>query len=106
MRASEPLTAEVETYAYPNPFSPRFDVTRVHYRLPGGASTVTVEVFDFGMQRVRTLLHDAARSGQDEYDAIWDGTDDSGSRVRNGVYFYRVTPSGGNPSWGKIMVLQ
>ena len=31
-------------------------------------------------------------------------TADPGSR--NGVYFYRVTPSGGDPSWGKIMVLQ
>ena len=106
MRASQPLTAEVEAYAYPNPFSPRFDVTRIHYRLPGPSSTVDLEVFDFGMQRVRTILRDAVRAGLGEYDEIWDGRDDRGSPVPNGVYFYRVTPSGGEPVWGKIMVLQ
>jgi hypothetical protein len=106
MRASQPLTAEVEIYAYPNPFSPRFDVTRIHYRLPGASATVTLEIFDYGMQRVRTILRDASRGGLPEYDEVWDGRDDRGDRVRNGVYFYRMIPSGGEPAWGKIMVLQ
>ena len=32
--------------------------------------------------------------------------DQSGSLVPNGVYFYRVTVGGGNPAWGKVMVIQ
>ena len=34
------------------------------------------------------------------------GSNDAGERVKNGVYFYRVTIDGGEPMWGKIMVLQ
>lgn len=106
MRAAQPLTPDVETYAYPNPFSPRFDITRIRYAIPGPSATVTLEVFDFGMQRVRTILRDAPRGGLGEHDEIWDGRDDSGQRVRNGVYFYRLILSEGEPRWGKIMVLQ
>jgi hypothetical protein len=36
----------------------------------------------------------------------WDGRTDAGDLVKNGVYFYRVTIDGGEPMWGKIMVLQ
>ncbi len=104
-RAYEPLTSEVQSYAYPNPFSPRFDVTRLHYGLPSSAADVTIEIFDFGMNRVRTILRDAPRSGGTEYDEVWDGRDDTGSVVPNGVYFYRIIVAGGEPLWGKILVL-
>jgi len=104
-RAYEPLTSEVQTYAYPNPFSPRFEVTRIHYALRSGPSDVTVEIFDFGMNRVRTVIRDAARSGATEVDEVWDGRDDNGTVVPNGVYFYRVVVGGGEPLWGKILVL-
>jgi len=106
IRSAEPLSSEVATYAYPNPFSPRFDVTRIHYGLTGSSATVTVEVFDYGMQRVRTILREASRAGLGEYDEVWDGKDDGGARVPNGVYFYRVSVSGTDPAWGKILVLQ
>jgi hypothetical protein len=67
---------------------------------------VTVEVFDFGMNRIRTLVKDAQRTGGGEQDEIWNGTDDAGQVLGNGVYFYRVTLDGQEPVWGKIMVLQ
>ena len=104
-RAYEPLSPEVQSYSYPNPFSPRFDVTRIHYGIPAGSAKVTIEVFDFGMNRVRTVVRDGPRSGAAEYDEIWDGRDDGGSVVPNGVYFYRVIVGDNEPLWGKIMVL-
>jgi hypothetical protein len=58
------------------------------------------------MHRVKTVLRDAPRSGVQERDEIWDGNDETGSLVPNGVYFYRVTVSGGDPAWGKVMVVQ
>jgi flagellar hook assembly protein FlgD len=67
---------------------------------------VTIELFDFGMNRVRTLLRNAQRSGTAEHDEIWDGKNDGGSFLPNGVYFYRVTVGGNDPAWGKVMVLQ
>jgi photosystem II stability/assembly factor-like uncharacterized protein len=92
------------TYAYPNPFTPRHEYTRVHYTTGAASATVTIEMFDFGMNRVRTLLSQATRSG--ERDEPWDGRNDAGEILPNGVYFYRVVIGDQEPVWGKIMVLQ
>jgi hypothetical protein len=105
-RAYQPLAGAAGAYAYPNPFSPKSEYTRIHYSTGGSDATVTIEIFDFGMNRVRTLISGAQRSGSSEHDDLWNGETDGGSRVTNGVYFYRVTVSGADPVWGKIMVLQ
>ncbi len=106
LRAFRSVGNTTTTYVYPNPFSPKQEVARVHYSTGGRSASVTVEVFDFGMNRVRTIIKDAQRSGANEHDEIWDGLDDSKRQVANGVYFYRVTIDGNDASWGKVMVLQ
>jgi hypothetical protein len=106
LRTARPVGIPSATYAYPNPFSPDNDFTRIHYSTGGNPANITIEVFDFGMNRVRTIVKDAQRSGTVEHDEIWDGKDDGRRQVANGVYFYRVTVNNGEPSWGKIMVLQ
>jgi hypothetical protein len=58
------------------------------------------------MAPVKTLLRGATRTGSIERDEIWDGRDDIGRRVTNGVYFYRVEIGNSDPQWGKIFVLQ
>jgi len=58
------------------------------------------------MNRVRTVIRDAQRTGSTEHDEIWDGRTDDGTILPNGVYFYRVTAGGGDPAWGKVMVIQ
>ncbi len=105
-RAFKPVGSQLASYAYPNPFSPRFEITRIHYGTGGRDASVTVEVFDFGMNRVRTIVRDAGRSGGTEHEELWNGADDGGTTVRNGVYFYRVLVGDEDPLWGKIMVLQ
>lgn len=104
IRAYSPSVARSTVYAYPNPFSPLQQPIRIHYTTGSEAATVTIELFDFGMNRVRTIVKDATRNG--ESDDIWDGRDESGRIVRNGVFFYRVIIAGGDPAWGKILVLQ
>jgi len=106
LRTSQPAGSPSSTYSYPNPFSPRRELVRFHYALGQPSATVTIEVFDFGMNRVKTVLRDAMRSGAQQRDDLWDGKDDSGTVVPNGVYFYRVTVGGGDPAWGKVMVIQ
>jgi BNR/Asp-box repeat len=106
LRTAEPLPGKSSTYAYPNPFSPKTESTRFHYSMESGTSTVSIEIFDFGMNRVRTLVKDATRSEVAERDEIWDGRTDAGNVSPNGVYFYRVIVGGGDPVWGKVMVLQ
>jgi hypothetical protein len=104
-RAYQPVGPGSTTYAYPNPFSPRSEVTRVHYNAPADGSTITVELFDFGMNRFKTIVKDVQRTSG-ERDELWDGRNESGAIVPNGVYFYRLTVNNGDPSWGKIMVIQ
>ncbi|MBM2841848.1 MAG: hypothetical protein HW412_2376, partial [Bacteroidetes bacterium] len=106
LRAYRPIGTTATTYAYPNPFSPAQEVARFHYSSGGAPASVTIEVFDFGMNRVRTVVKDAQRSGQQEHDEIWDGQDDARNKVTNGVYFYRVVLNSGDPVWGKVMVLE
>lgn len=92
------------TYAYPNPFSPNFEITRLHYPVSTPA-TVTAEIFDFGMNYVRTVVRNAGRI-PGEYDEIWNGLDDEGRQVSNGVYFYRIIVGNDEPLWGKVLVLK
>jgi hypothetical protein len=91
---------DASTYAYPNPFVPsRDELVRIVYELddPG---PVEVAIYDFGMNRVRTLS-DQKPAGQQE--TVWRGTDDRGLRVPTGTYFYEVD-LGDRTVNGKILV--
>ena len=116
-RSSPSLTSQTQTYAYPNPFSPKRDILKIKYSTSGINSSVTIKIFDFGMNYVRTIINNAPR-GQyshvvDNFDLqtngvedTWDGKDDNGNIVPNGVYFYRIEFDSNNPVFGKILVLQ
>jgi hypothetical protein len=93
------------TYVYPNPFSPAFEPVRIHYGT-ASATSISIDIFDFGMNRVRTLVNKATRQSNSEFDELWDGRDDDGRLVANGVYFYRVQLDDYEPMYGKILVLQ
>ncbi len=74
---------EVEAYAYPNPFSPAADrFVRIRYRLDG-AQQVRIRLFDFAMNLVRDLTDESQSAGERE--ESWDGVDNDGARVANGV---------------------
>ncbi|MFH0989792.1 MAG: hypothetical protein V1799_07235 [bacterium] len=94
------------TYSYPLPFSPDDEAVRLHYSTNNKTAAVTIRIFNFAMQPVRTLIRNAIRSGLIEHDEIWDGKDDSNRSVANGAYFYRIEIEGGNTLWGKILVIQ
>lgn len=103
LRTFSAVGATHTTYFYPNPFSPRLDVGRIHYDVQKPGSTVTVRIYDFSMRVVRTLLQNAPRP-PGETDDQWDGKDDTGNWVDNGVYFYSVVINNESPIWGKILV--
>lgn len=105
-RTYEQVLTTGKTYSFPLPFSPASEVVRIHYAVSSLTSSVTIRIFDFAMQPVKTLLRDASRRGSTEYDEIWDGRDDNDRRVTNGVYFYRVEIGDAEVQWGKILVLQ
>jgi hypothetical protein len=106
VRTYEKLGAKNSTYSYPNPFSPQMEITRIHFSTIEKNGDVTIEIFDYGMHRVRTLIRNAPRTSGNEFDEIWNGEDDNKRIVANGVYFYRVIIGDDEPMWGKVLVLQ
>lgn len=105
LRTFTPVGASNSTYFYPNPFSPNLDIGRIHYDVKKPGSTVTIRIYDFSMHIVKTLLQNASRP-EGETDDVWDGKDDSGKLVDNGVYFYSVAINNEKPIWGKILVVR
>ncbi len=105
-RTYEPVGITAKTYSYPSPFSPSNEVVRIHYGTMAQTRRVTIRIFDFGMNPVRTLIQNATRPRGIEQDEIWNGRDDNNRNVTNGVYFYRIELEGVEPMWGKIFVVQ
>jgi hypothetical protein len=69
---------------YPNPFNPS---TTVSYSLPEG-EMVTLDIYNILGHKVRTLVSENKSAGN--FTAVWDGLDDRGNQMPNGVYFYRL----------------
>lgn len=104
-RANLPVPESAKTYAYPNPFAPRLDgAVRIRYQLLQPAR-ITVRIYDFAMNLVKTLVQNEPRS-QGEDEELWNGRSDAGTKVANGVYFYIIEAAGQPPLYGKIMVLE
>ena len=100
--------ANSESFAFPNPFSPDDEVVRFKYNTNNLPAKVSIRVFDFGMNLVRTVIQNASRtiSPDSAPGDFWDGRDENGNIVPNGVYFYRIDfDSNIEPVFGKIIVL-
>ena len=70
------------------------------YSIPADGH-VGLEVLNLLGQRVTTLVDEPQTAGPHE--VIWNGTDDHGSSVASGMYFYRLVT--GEHSESKKMVL-
>ena len=100
---------DVETYAFPNPITPRrsnpdYARTRINYALTSDAR-VSVNVYDYGGRMIRELVLNEHRSGGRDHQEAWDGRDGDGEIVPNGVYFFDISTNRGDRARGKIMVL-
>jgi hypothetical protein len=102
---------EPRTFAYPSPFSPsrhnnlRDDGhVRFQYNTTN-ATQVTVRVYDFAMDLVAEVANNVSRPAGGSFSEIWNGRNQRGDVVANGVYFYCVELDGDGTYWGKVMVL-
>ncbi|MEP1307577.1 MAG: hypothetical protein ABJK11_08735 [Balneola sp.] len=101
--AYEPDAGSVNTFAYPNPFSPALhDLVRIKYELKR-AGNVNIKVFDFGMNLVREIEDNSFTAGT--YEAVWDGVDDYGRKVANAPYIYIIEMPDRTID-GKILVVE
>ena len=70
----------------PNPFNP---FTTIDFSIPTGMyERVSLQIFDIRVAHIKTLTDRVYGPGS--HSAVWDGTDNAGSRVSSGMYIYRL----------------
>lgn len=112
--ATQKLNSQSEAHAFPNPFSPKLDLLKIKYSTNNKTENVTIRIMDFGMNLVKTVIQNAPRGNsirsvsKEDGGVIdyWNGKDEGGNVVPNGVYFYRIDVGSNDPVFGKIIVLQ
>jgi subtilisin family serine protease len=85
-----------QSYNYPNPFAPsQGEVTSIVIPLAAGQApaAATVKIFDAMGRLVRTLAADAGQVSAGST-LLWDGRNDRGQPVANGIYPYRLELNG------------
>jgi hypothetical protein len=102
-----------ETYALPGIITddPRWSPKAVIvYKLTRDAN-VTIRIYDYNMQYVKSIVENAPRKAAaplgrstDSRSDVWDGTTASGRPVAPGVYYFKITASTGERSFGKVVV--
>jgi len=73
---------------FPNPFNPS---TTIRFSLPQGGP-VSLKIYNIRGQLVRTLVDGFTEAGR--HQAVWNGTDEAGTKVASGVYFCRFSANG------------
>jgi len=95
-----------EVFAAPVPYSPINNNGRlsIHYHVDRSAE-VTVEIYDFAMNLVKTVAENRARSGGSDYFETWDGYNGRGDMVATGIYYIKVLYSTGDTKWGRLAII-
>jgi hypothetical protein len=100
-----------ESYAYPGILSGDSTTVRFAYNL-GADARVTIRIYDYNMDLVRTVIDGARRQAgasrasqrSSEPTDHWDGRNEAGRVVAPGVYYYKITTDKGGRAFGKIVV--
>ncbi len=85
---------------YPNPMKER---TTIIYYL-GREVNVEIKIYTIAGRMVKNLYTEISRYGVNYVE--WDGRDEKGRKVSNGIYYYMVKPEDGEPYYGKIAVIR
>lgn len=70
---------------YPNPFNP---ATKIAYSVER-KTDVNISIYNILGQKVNTLVNETKQPGI--YSVDWPGTDQNGTQVASGIYFYKMT---------------
>lgn len=77
-------------YNFPNPFDPEDEYTQIRYVLRKPES-VTLVILDITGKKIRSLLNDVSKQPGEHIEDLWDGRDDKGNFVANGIYYAHLT---------------
>jgi hypothetical protein len=83
---------------YPNPFNPE---TTIEYSLTD-PEHVRIDIYNILGNRVSTLVDEVKAPGNHE--VMWNGTDENGSRVASGIYFYNMKAGAFNETRRMVML--
>ncbi len=81
-------TRSFELTNHPNPFSQE---TMIQYRIPR-SGTVKIVIYDAAGRQVRALIDEERNAGS--HTAVWNASDDTGSLVSSGLYYYTLATDG------------
>ena len=76
-------------YNYPNPFSTSTEFMLEHNQ-SCQSMEVQIQVFTIGGRLVKTIQNQVSTQGYSTRGIFWDGRDDFGDKLGNGVYIYRL----------------
>jgi len=99
-------------HSYPNPFVAKehnYITIRVELRSELPKDSVTMEIYDIAGELVRKVDSNDIIQNEGVYTYQWNGKNDGGRPVGNGVYLYRVKMSAGKRSkevFGKLIVVR
>ena len=93
---------------YPNPFT---EQTTFMFNLSGAAAPdeLVIRIYTVAGRKIREMKQSAGDLRIGFNSIQWDGRDEDGDRIANGVYFYKVTTTANGRSesfLGKIAVLR
>ena len=97
-------------FAYPNPFTPRYDKVlngqgNLIIRLEADAGdNLSITVYDFNMHRVKEVLTDVETPFSGAQERTWNGRNEAGYLVANGTYFILIEIES-KLHWTKVMVI-
>ncbi len=90
---------------YPNPFS---DSTYICYNLYGTTRKIQIQILTLSGKLIREIEPKSGETGF--HSVIWDGEDQDGHRVANGVYIYKVIAESESQkktgAYGKAVVMR
>jgi len=74
---------------YPNPFSSMTNF-RFEHDLPDQELNIVVNIYSMSGKLIKSISTSEISTGYQISDISWDGTDDYGNRLANGIYIYKI----------------
>ena len=70
---------------------------------------VTIKIYDYNMSLVKTVVRNERRVSSAERSTnpardVWDGTNNAGKLVWPGVYYFKITSTGGERFFGRVIL--
>ena len=88
VRGADNLSIQ-KVYNYPNPFSDYTNFFFEHNQNDMNLD-ITIDIFNMAGGKVKELKATLLSTGYTSTPIFWDGKDENGNKIRQGIYIYRI----------------